>query len=60
VAVEFLGADTLIEARVDGHPFIIRRPGRVSARAGETISVSWAPSETHWFDLSSDRRIDLT
>jgi sn-glycerol 3-phosphate transport system ATP-binding protein len=60
VAVEYLGADTLIEARIEGHPFIIRRPGRVSAQAGDTITVAWCPQEVHWFDLSSDRRIDVT
>jgi sn-glycerol 3-phosphate transport system ATP-binding protein len=59
VAVEYLGADTLIEARVDGHPFIIRRPGRVSAQAGDVIGLSWDPRDLHWFDLSSDRRIDV-
>jgi sn-glycerol 3-phosphate transport system ATP-binding protein len=60
VAVEYLGADTLIEAKVDGHPFIIRRPGRVSAQAGDTIGLGWTAREVHWFDLSSDRRIDVT
>jgi sn-glycerol 3-phosphate transport system ATP-binding protein len=60
VAVEFLGADTLIEARVEGHPFIIRRPGRVVAQAGETLPIAWSPDDVHWFDLSSNRRIDVT
>ncbi len=59
VAVEFLGADTLIEARVEGHPFIIRRPGRVVAQAGETLSIAWSSGDVHWFDLSSNRRIDV-
>jgi sn-glycerol 3-phosphate transport system ATP-binding protein len=59
VAIEYLGADTLIEARVAGHPFIVRRPGRVSAEAGETIGVAWSAADAHWFDLSSDRRFDV-
>ncbi len=58
-AVEFLGADTLIETRIGGQPFIVRRPGRVTAQAGETLGLAWSPDEAHWFDLSSDRRIDL-
>ncbi|HEX2553400.1 MAG TPA: ABC transporter ATP-binding protein [Microvirga sp.] len=57
-AAEFLGADTLIETRIDGHPFIVRRPGRVTAGAGETIGLTWDPAQAHWFDLSSERRID--
>jgi sn-glycerol 3-phosphate transport system ATP-binding protein len=59
VAAEFLGADTLIETRIGGHPFIVRRPGRVVAQAGETIALAWDPEQAHWFDLSSDRRIDI-
>jgi sn-glycerol 3-phosphate transport system ATP-binding protein len=58
VAAEFLGADTLIETRIDGHPFIVRRPGRVAAQAGETIGLAWDPAQAHWFDLESERRID--
>ncbi len=58
VAAEFLGADTLIETRIEGHPFIVRRPGRATARPGETIHLAWDPAQAHWFDLSSDRRID--
>jgi sn-glycerol 3-phosphate transport system ATP-binding protein len=59
VAAEYLGADTLIEARIANHSFILRRPGRVSAEAGETIGVAWSDADAHWFDLSSDRRIDV-
>jgi sn-glycerol 3-phosphate transport system ATP-binding protein len=58
VAAEFLGADTLIETRIEGHPFIVRRPGRATARPGETIHLAWDPAQAHWFDLSSVRRID--
>ncbi len=58
VAAEFLGADTLIETRIEGHPFIVRRPGRATARPGETIHLAWNPAQAHWFDLSSVRRID--
>lgn len=58
VAVEYLGADTLIEARIGAHPVIIRRPGRANAQAGETVHLSWSAADVHWFDLSSDRRID--
>ena len=36
-AVEYLGADTLIETRIDGHLFIVRRPGKARASAGETV-----------------------
>jgi sn-glycerol 3-phosphate transport system ATP-binding protein len=58
VAAEFLGADTLVEARVGEHPFIVRRPGRVEAKAGEVIALQWNPADAHWFDLATERRID--
>jgi sn-glycerol 3-phosphate transport system ATP-binding protein len=59
VAVEYLGADTLVETRIDGHPFIIRCPGRILARPGEAIGLTWDPAAVHWFDLSTDRRVDV-
>jgi sn-glycerol 3-phosphate transport system ATP-binding protein len=59
VAAEYLGADTLLETRIDGHAFIVRQPGRVPAQPGETIAVTWTPAEAHWFDLSAERRIDV-
>ncbi len=57
VAAEFLGADTLIETRLAGEPFIVRAPGKVQAGAGETIGVSWRREDSHWFDAASGRRI---
>jgi sn-glycerol 3-phosphate transport system ATP-binding protein len=57
-AVEFLGADTLIEARVEGAPFVVRRPGKVGVKAGERVSLRWPIQQAHWFDVSSERRID--
>ena len=57
-AVEYLGADTLIETRIADQSFIVRLPGRANASLGETVRVAWDPSAAHWFDLSSQRRID--
>jgi sn-glycerol 3-phosphate transport system ATP-binding protein len=58
VAAEYLGADTLIEARIAEESFVVRLPGKVGAAAGETIKLAWDPAQVHWFDLSSGRRID--
>ena len=57
VAVEYLGADTLIEARIDGHPFIVRRPGKVRALAGDKVYIKLSQSLLHWFDQSTERRV---
>ena len=57
-AVEYLGADTLIETRLGDQSFIVRQPGRANATVGENVNIRWEPSAAHWFDLSSQRRID--
>ena len=57
-AVEYLGADTLIETRVAGEPFLVRVSGRAAAQVGETVHLAWDAGAAQWFDLSSERRID--
>jgi sn-glycerol 3-phosphate transport system ATP-binding protein len=57
VAVEYLGADTLIETRIDGHTFIARRPGKVRAAAGDKVYIGLSQSALHWFDLATERRL---
>jgi len=57
-AVEYLGADTLIDTRVGDQSFIVRLPGRASAAVGSTVHIAWEPTAAHWFDLSSQCRID--
>lgn len=57
VAVEYLGADTLVETRINGHPFIVRQPGKVRAAAGEQVYIKLSHSALHWFDQASERRV---
>jgi sn-glycerol 3-phosphate transport system ATP-binding protein len=57
-AVEYLGADTLVDARVGGEPFVLRIAGRASVAPGEAISIAWDPAAAHWFDAASGRRMD--
>jgi sn-glycerol 3-phosphate transport system ATP-binding protein len=57
-AVEYLGADTLIDTRVADQSFIVRLPGRAGATVGSTVHIVWEPAVAHWFDLSSQCRID--
>jgi sn-glycerol 3-phosphate transport system ATP-binding protein len=56
--VEFLGADTLIETRIEGGSFIVRISGQTAIRPGDTIHLEWSPGENHWFDPTSGRRIN--
>ncbi|HEV7260490.1 MAG TPA: ABC transporter ATP-binding protein [Bosea sp. (in: a-proteobacteria)] len=57
VAVEYLGADTLIEARIGGHGFIVRRPGKVRTKPGEKVYITLSQSALHWFDQASERKV---
>jgi sn-glycerol 3-phosphate transport system ATP-binding protein len=57
-AVEYLGADTLIDTRIAEQSFIVRLPGHATVNVGDSVRISWDVSAAHWFDLSSQYRID--
>jgi sn-glycerol 3-phosphate transport system ATP-binding protein len=57
-SVEYLGADTLIETCIGEQSFIVRVAGRSNAGVGENVHVAWNAAAAHWFDQSSQRRID--
>jgi ABC-type sugar transport system ATPase subunit len=56
--IEYLGADTLIETRLADQSFIVRLGGRAPATVGDKVGIRWEPAAAHWFDQSSQRRID--
>jgi sn-glycerol 3-phosphate transport system ATP-binding protein len=57
-AVEYLGADTLIQAQLADQSFIVRQSGRANVAIGEPVHIRWEPQAAHWFDLSTQCRID--
>ncbi|MCA3665595.1 MAG: TOBE domain-containing protein, partial [Methylobacterium sp.] len=57
VAVEYLGAETLVEASIGTQHVIARRPGKIAARQGERIGLHVPEGAAHWFDVSSGRRV---
>jgi sn-glycerol 3-phosphate transport system ATP-binding protein len=57
-AVEYLGAETMIEARVAGTPLLARISGRAPCAVGERVYLRWPAAATHWFDASTERRIE--
>jgi sn-glycerol 3-phosphate transport system ATP-binding protein len=59
VAVEYLGADTLVETRIDGQSFIVRRPGKVRAAAGDRVHIRLSQAAVQWFDLKTEQRLVL-
>jgi sn-glycerol 3-phosphate transport system ATP-binding protein len=58
VAVEYLGADTLIDTRIREEAFVVRQAGRPGIAVGEQVSIAWDAGATHWFDATSGQRID--
>ncbi len=56
VAVEYLGADTLIETRLGGGAFVARTSGPAGVTVGDTVRLAWSPDDAHWFDRASERR----
>ena len=49
-AVEYLGADTLLDTRLGGDSFVVRLAGRTAAEAGDTVRLAWDAADVHWFD----------
>jgi sn-glycerol 3-phosphate transport system ATP-binding protein len=60
VAVEYLGGDSQVEARVGGENVLLRISGAPSVVPGEDIHLAWASGDVHWFDAPSQCRIACT
>jgi sn-glycerol 3-phosphate transport system ATP-binding protein len=58
VAVEYLGADTILETRIAEEPFLVRVAGRFAAAPDELLRLEWDAGAEHWFDASSGCRVD--
>ena len=56
-AIEYLGADSLIEANVAGTRVVARAGGRIDRGIGDGVSLRAESIHLHWFDTSSGRRI---
>jgi sn-glycerol 3-phosphate transport system ATP-binding protein len=57
-AIEYLGAETMIEADLAGVSVLARLGGRPPCRAGDWVHLTWPAETAHWFDMSTGRRID--
>jgi sn-glycerol 3-phosphate transport system ATP-binding protein len=57
VATEYLGADTLAQARIGTADVIARLPGRVALETGAAVRLSWPAEARHWFDSRTGMRV---
>jgi sn-glycerol 3-phosphate transport system ATP-binding protein len=55
---DYLGADTIITARIGDQSLLVRVPGRMRIADGERVGLSWAPETSHLFDATSGRRAE--
>jgi sn-glycerol 3-phosphate transport system ATP-binding protein len=55
-SIEYLGADSLVEASAGRARIVARLPGRAPCQVGDTVALAWDIAAAHWFDLSSGRR----
>ena len=57
VATEYLGADTLVQARVEAAEVMARLPGRIEMAPGAAIRLAWPADSRHWFDSQTGLRV---
>jgi sn-glycerol 3-phosphate transport system ATP-binding protein len=57
-AIEYLGAETMVEATLAGAAILARIGGRPPCRVGDAVHLSWPAEATHWFDTSTGRRVE--
>ena len=58
VAAEYLGADTLIECRVEDATVLVRHPGASAARPGDAVRLAIAREGLHWFAGAGGARVE--
>ncbi len=56
-ASDYLGADTIVTARIGEQTLSVRVPGRFVAQPGETVRLRWSPGDVHVFDQATGRRM---
>ena len=56
-AVEYLGADSIVQVHVAGSPVSLRQEGYCSLTTGTRVLVGWEEGHAHRFDKTSGTRI---
>ena len=58
VAVEYLGADSIVLCAAGAETIAVRAPGRVQLVPGAAVRLGWDPDAVHLFEAASGRRLD--
>jgi sn-glycerol 3-phosphate transport system ATP-binding protein len=57
VALEYLGADSILTCAVGDQRVAVRAPGRVDLPEGTALTLAWKPDVAHVFDAATGRRV---
>src|SRR5208282_1239475 len=56
--VEYLGADSIVSARVGNETVAVRVAGAVELDAGQPLRLAWRPAAVHLFEVKSGARVE--
>ncbi|HSS63960.1 MAG TPA: ABC transporter ATP-binding protein [Gammaproteobacteria bacterium] len=56
IAADYLGADSIVTARIGPQDLVLRLSGHVEVKGGDEVKLSWAEDATHLFDAATGRR----
>jgi sn-glycerol 3-phosphate transport system ATP-binding protein len=59
-AIEYHGADSILECRVGDQSLQVRIEGIRRLNRGDTVGLTWAPSAVHVFDEAEGHRVERT
>jgi sn-glycerol 3-phosphate transport system ATP-binding protein len=58
VNAEYLGADTIVTARIGEQSLLVRVAGRVRVAAEQPVYLGWRSRDAHVFETASGRRVE--
>lgn len=56
VFADYLGADSIVTARIGPQELVLRLPGHVHVKDGDQVSLSWPKEAAHVFDAATGKR----
>jgi sn-glycerol 3-phosphate transport system ATP-binding protein len=60
LAIDYMGAETVLRLRHGDHVMMARMNGRATATVDETVQITWAPKDIHFFDEKGIRQSGMT
>ena len=59
LSADYLGADSIVTARVGSQSVVVRMPGRVHVRDGERVNLERPADAIHVFDARTGERVEV-